>query len=58
MQSIKWDPKLISKYNINGPRYTSYPTALALSSNFDKAQIQAAIQQSPSDLSLYLHIPF
>ncbi|MBV2127599.1 oxygen-independent coproporphyrinogen III oxidase [Arsukibacterium indicum] len=58
MQSIKWDPKLISKYNINGPRYTSYPTALALSSNFDPAQIQAAIQQSPSDLSLYLHIPF
>ncbi|WP_019674525.1 oxygen-independent coproporphyrinogen III oxidase [Arsukibacterium perlucidum] len=58
MQSIKWDPKLISKYNINGPRYTSYPTALALSSNFDPAQIQAAIKQSPSDLSLYLHIPF
>ncbi|WP_213994721.1 oxygen-independent coproporphyrinogen III oxidase [Arsukibacterium sp.] len=58
MQSIKWDPKLISKYNINGPRYTSYPTALALSSNFDPAQIQAAIKQSLSDLSLYLHIPF
>ena len=58
MQRIKWDPKLISKYNINGPRYTSYPTALALSSNFDPVQILEAVSQSPAELSLYLHIPF
>ena len=58
MQTIQWDQKLISKYNINGPRYTSYPTALALNSSFDRAQIQTAIGQSPNELSLYLHIPF
>lgn len=58
MHTIQWDQKLISKYNINGPRYTSYPTALALNSNFDRAQIQTAISQSPNVLSLYLHIPF
>lgn len=58
MHTIQWDQKLISKYNINGPRYTSYPTALALNSNFDRAQIQTAISQSPNELSLYLHIPF
>ena len=58
MQTIKWDQKLISKYNINGPRYTSYPTALALNTSFDRAQIQTAIGQSPAELSLYLHIPF
>ncbi|WP_372625584.1 oxygen-independent coproporphyrinogen III oxidase [Arsukibacterium sp.] len=58
MQTVQWDPKLISKYNINGPRYTSYPTALALNSSFDPALIATAIAQSPNELSLYLHIPF
>ncbi|PKM19617.1 MAG: oxygen-independent coproporphyrinogen III oxidase [Gammaproteobacteria bacterium HGW-Gammaproteobacteria-15] len=58
MQTIKWDPALISKYNINGPRYTSYPTALSLSTDFDDGLIQGAISQSPDELSLYLHIPF
>lgn len=58
MQTIQWDKALISKYNINGPRYTSYPTALALQPDFDRRQIPAAISQSPDELSLYLHIPF
>jgi oxygen-independent coproporphyrinogen III oxidase len=58
MQPVQWDPALISKYNINGPRYTSYPTALALNSGFDPALINPAIRQSPANLSLYLHIPF
>ncbi|WP_333609114.1 oxygen-independent coproporphyrinogen III oxidase [Arsukibacterium sp.] len=58
MQTIQWDPKLIGKYNINGPRYTSYPTALALSTDFDRSCIRTAIEQSANELSLYLHIPF
>lgn len=58
MHSIKWDQKLISKYNINGPRYTSYPTALSLSENFDLSAIPAAIRSSQDELSLYIHIPF
>lgn len=55
---MHWDPKLISKYNINGPRYTSYPTALALNSDFDQNTIPRAIEASPSELSIYIHIPF
>lgn len=58
MQTIQWDRKLINKYNINGPRYTSYPTALALTPDFDPARIHAAIRQSSDELSLYVHIPF
>lgn len=55
---INWDPALIAKYNINGPRYTSYPTALALTENFEPRRIADAIAESPALLSLYLHIPF
>ena len=58
MHSVSWDPKLISKYNINGPRYTSYPTALALNTDIDPQLIEAAIVGSGDELSLYLHIPF
>jgi len=58
MSASNWDPKLISKYNINGPRYTSYPTALALSTDFDKTLIPTAIGQGADQLSLYIHIPF
>lgn len=53
-----WDPKLIAKYNINGPRYTSYPTALALTEDFDLDAVQLALDSSRDDLSLYIHIPF
>lgn len=55
---MRWDNKLIEKYNINGPRYTSYPTALALNPDFDLANIAKAIEQSGAELSLYIHIPF
>ncbi|QBL09708.1 oxygen-independent coproporphyrinogen III oxidase [Rheinheimera sp. D18] len=58
MSAIQWDAKLISKYNINGPRYTSYPTALALSTEFDRTLITRAIGESADELSLYIHIPF
>ena len=58
MQTLRWDAALVAKYNINGPRYTSYPTALALSSNFEQAAIAAALQSAGEHLSLYLHIPF
>ncbi|WP_178089490.1 oxygen-independent coproporphyrinogen III oxidase [Rheinheimera lutimaris] len=58
INKLQWDPQLIGKYNINGPRYTSYPTALALSTDFEQTQIQTAISQSLNELSLYLHIPF
>lgn len=58
MQTLHWDAALVAKYNINGPRYTSYPTALALHSDFEQAAIASALQGAGSELSLYLHIPF
>ncbi|MCC5827364.1 oxygen-independent coproporphyrinogen III oxidase [Alkalimonas sp.] len=58
MSGIHWDPALIAKYNIHGPRYTSYPTALALQAPFDTTIVQDTLQQSSGELSLYLHLPF
>ena len=51
--------ELLKKYNINGPRYTSYPTALEFSEQFSNADFEVAVNNSNSDaLSLYIHIPF
>ncbi|WP_300000673.1 oxygen-independent coproporphyrinogen III oxidase [uncultured Cedecea sp.] len=58
-QLIDWDLALIQKYNYSGPRYTSYPTALEFSQNFDESDFQQAIARYPErPLSLYIHIPF
>ncbi|WP_394175254.1 oxygen-independent coproporphyrinogen III oxidase [Thalassotalea litorea] len=50
---------LVAKYNLQGPRYTSYPTALEFTETFDRQAFIDAIDSSQSrDLSLYIHIPF
>ena len=55
----EFDFSLLEKYNINGPRYTSYPTALEFHSGFDNTMFEAAVAESDSNtLSLYIHIPF
>jgi oxygen-independent coproporphyrinogen-3 oxidase len=54
-------PDLLAKYSANGPRYTSYPTAVQFRDDFapDHYRRAAADQgASDSDLSLYFHIPF
>lgn len=54
-----WDESLIRKYNVSGPRYTSYPTALSLENHYQQAHLHAAVKQSKNQaLSLYIHIPF
>lgn len=55
-----WNQKLIEKYNISGPRYTSYPTALQFEENFTQTDFERAISALPesSPISLYIHIPF
>jgi oxygen-independent coproporphyrinogen-3 oxidase len=50
-------PDLLDKYSANGPRYTSYPTAVQFTESFDPAHYRRAAQGS-GDLSLYFHIPF
>lgn len=51
---------LIQKYDVPGPRYTSYPTALAFSSDFNsQVFLDACASSDPEEnLSLYIHIPF
>lgn len=55
---VLWSADLIQKYSVNGPRYTSYPTALSLLPDFPASAVQAALAGSAASLCLYLHIPF
>jgi oxygen-independent coproporphyrinogen-3 oxidase len=60
-QQLVFDFDLIRKYDQSGPRYTSYPTAVQFTTDFDEnAYRDAAIASNDSDkaLSLYFHIPF
>jgi oxygen-independent coproporphyrinogen-3 oxidase len=54
---------LIARYGGEGPRYTSYPTAVHFSEDFAADDFLAALADSnglpmPADLSLYVHVPF
>ncbi|RZF79072.1 oxygen-independent coproporphyrinogen III oxidase [Pseudoalteromonas sp. CO325X] len=56
---VQWHNELINKYNVSGPRYTSYPTALQLTDGADGNTLINALNQCQGDeLSLYIHIPF
>lgn len=59
----QFDPGLIARYDVNGPRYTSYPSAPQFHSGFGEAQLRAAAHASnedpiPRPLSVYVHVPF
>ena len=63
MESIT--PELLQRYDVAGPRYTSYPTADRFVEAFGEADYIQALQQRKegvasrvSPLSLYVHIPF
>lgn len=58
MQGITWDASLIQRYNINGPRYTSYPTAVEMTPDFEHQTVFNALAGSDQRLSLYIHLPF
>lgn len=54
---------LLHRYNVPGPRYTSYPTAPMWKESFGPAQYEAILAESaeaasPAPLSLYFHLPF
>ena len=58
---IVFDRQLIETYDIAGPRYTSYPTAVQFNEDFtetDYRQQVALSQQRGKPLSLYFHLPF
>ena len=55
--------ELLHKYNVPGPRYTSYPPAPSWRDDFAPADYENLIAESnaaaaPAPLSLYLHLPF
>jgi oxygen-independent coproporphyrinogen III oxidase len=57
------DADLLLRYDIAGPRYTSYPTAPQFSAAFGQAQYREHARRSnatftPQSLSLYVHVPF
>ena len=53
----------LRKYDLPGPRYTSYPTAPHFGPHFDEAMLREYIRRSnaepiPRALSLYVHVPY
>ena len=56
-----WDDALIKRYDLSGPRYTSYPTAVEFNQSYPVAELlEASALSKASDrpLSLYTHLPF
>jgi oxygen-independent coproporphyrinogen-3 oxidase len=56
--------ELVQKYNVPGPRYTSYPTVPywdleSFSGKKWKSSVLKAFQENPEEgISLYIHLPF
>ncbi|GAB2180569.1 oxygen-independent coproporphyrinogen III oxidase [Denitratisoma sp. agr-D3] len=65
-QDFVFDPQIIRRFDISGPRYTSYPTADRFVETFDaKAYANWLARRADNEvgavsrpLSLYVHIPF
>jgi oxygen-independent coproporphyrinogen-3 oxidase len=61
MSKLNVDLELVRKYNVAGPRYTSYPPATHFTDQVGAERIAANIRrnnETPRDLSLYFHLPF
>ncbi|PAU65565.1 oxygen-independent coproporphyrinogen III oxidase [Pseudomonas sp. PIC25] len=59
--SIRWDTDLIRRYDMAGPRYTSYPTAVQFHDGVGSFDLLHALRESRKalrSLSLYVHVPF
>ncbi|MDR2982061.1 MAG: radical SAM protein [Puniceicoccales bacterium] len=52
---------LVRKYNVPGPRYTSYPTAVQFNENVPPEALLAEARRdldNGDDISVYVHLPF
>src|SRR5665213_3892796 len=61
MKMLNVNLDLVKKYNVAGPRYTSYPPATKFTDAISWEQLSAKIEENnraPRDLSVYFHIPF
>lgn len=62
-QRVEFNTELIKRYDVAGPRYTSYPTAVQFMEGFDAEAYRRYTAASnneliPKPLSLYVHLPF
>jgi oxygen-independent coproporphyrinogen-3 oxidase len=61
MKTLQVDLELVKKYNVAGPRYTSYPPATKFTDAVTWDQLSAKVEENnrtARDLSIYFHIPF
>lgn len=61
MSTITVPIDLVRKYNVPGPRYTSYPPATQFTDKVEFGSVAERIRRNnktPRDLSLYFHLPF
>lgn len=61
MSPLHVDLDLVRKYNVPGPRYTSYPPATKFSDAVTVEDVRDSIRRNNAttrDLSLYFHLPF
>ncbi len=59
--ALQVDIDLVRKYDVPGPRYTSYPTAAQFTTDFSREAVIEDIRAAnarPRPLSLYFHLPF
>ncbi len=62
-QTIEFNRELVKRYDVQGPRYTSYPTAVQFTEDFGLKDYRHHAHVSnevpiPDPLSVYIHIPF
>jgi oxygen-independent coproporphyrinogen-3 oxidase len=60
---VRFDAAVVRRYDVPGPRYTSYPTAPQFSETVAEADYRRAAKESngdpiPRQLSIYVHVPF
>ena len=56
-----WDPAMLARYDMRGPRYTAYPGAHCFTDDFDQQVYERALQHvawNEKAISLYVHLPF
>jgi oxygen-independent coproporphyrinogen-3 oxidase len=61
MSKLNVDLELVKKYNVPGPRYTSYPPAPQFTDQVTWPEVAgkiARVQQAERGISLYFHLPF
>ncbi len=56
-----WDPMMLSRYDVRGPRYTAYPGAHCFDATFDQEKYEKSLEHvawNEGAISLYVHLPF